>query len=163
VKILLFLLVLGLLVSPLVAALPGPAQKRREQLRQALLAQGVSVRLGVRPGVATNPEAARGRAAATDLRLARCSIPLDAPASTPRCLALRQEHTWDIQGLASADEQRRLQEALQAFPQAVEAVELTPHEIAAYWREQGTAQDAERLHGGLLQLQSLYRRERRRT
>ncbi len=162
-KVLLFLLVLGLLVSPLIAAMPGPAQKQREQLRRALMARGVSVRLGVRPGATMHPEAVPDRAIAADLRLARYSITLDAPGPSTPCLARRQDNTWNIRGMASADTQQQLQEALQAFPDAVEAVEITPYEAAAYWREQGAAQDAERLHRGLLQLQSLYCREQRRT
>lgn len=148
-KILLLLLVLGLLVAPVLAALPRPEQRRRERLRQTLMERGVSVRLGLLPGMKLQKMSAAGSAAA------RCSVPLSGPAFAVPCLALREGDGWRIQGALVDPARRRLQRVLQTFPAAVEAVEVTAHDAAAYWREQGTERDAEQLRRGLSELQNL--------
>ena len=115
-KYLLLLLVIGLLVSPLLAAWPRPQQRQRERLRLQSMAAGIRVELSDAPGTERRTPNVAGPQGAW-----YCAD-LDPPVAR-RVLSWRSEddgwHCQYCEGL----EQAELLGLLDSLPAAVKALE----------------------------------------
>jgi hypothetical protein len=153
VKWLLLVLVIALVAGPVAWLRPSAADKRHAALRMAARRAGLEVRVTALP----QRRRARVRREPAEFGAAYAlMVSRDHSAHWQPALWLRSaDGGWESAEDASASLVPDWWPAIAAaLPAEVQAVEVAPGRVAAYWREQGDAESVERLAAALQALKA---------
>ena len=132
--VLLLLLVFGLLVSPLMLAIPKPDQRRREALRKKLVNGGLKFQLAACPGNSDDslsPVPVGGWYGLTREQRDELQV-----------LAIRKNQQWQILHCNHCPE-NKVERLLANFPDYISALRINPDAVAVWWSEIGGIQAAQ--------------------
>lgn len=130
---------LALIVGPMLAILPSPAQRRQMQLRQQAMAKGLRVQLCALP---QTRQAKVLREAKLQGALYRREwlqkVPPDCPASPLTCIRSPRGIEW--LGDLAHPRTDLLQQGLLALPEDILALEYSTAGLGCFWLEAGDAE-----------------------
>ena len=142
-----------LVFSPVVMMMPSPRQRRQALLRERARRLGIDVRVGELPQTRRQQVRREPAEQGVVYRLSQRDGWHQVRAHL-RCRASAAE-AWEVQEgspVLSAAVEAALQQMAERVPADVVAIELAATGPAVYWRERGSEQVVERLHGLLGEL-----------